>query len=241
MKKKSSITLGPGAPSLILIFVVLSLSVLAMLSLMTAKNDLQLSRRSAEAAETVYRLRERAEEKRAAVAALLASGGEEAVDVALETDARLAGIAWDDDSLVWDETDGTRTLHCALRVDGGTAWTAQRLSTNIAEDTAEEKEFAAKNALADAILHRQQALDAMLVRCAEGAADRDAYMARVSAALAEEPAAAGVRLEGENLVWVETDGTYRYLCTVVIHPLDAERRSDFAGVPELLEDDEEAP
>ena len=62
MKKKSSITLGPGAPSLILIFVVLSLSVLAMLSLMTAKNDLQLSHRSAEAAETVYRLREQAEE-----------------------------------------------------------------------------------------------------------------------------------------------------------------------------------
>ena len=62
MKKKSSIALGPGAPSLILIFVVLSMSVLAMLSLMTARNDLQLSRRSADVAEKVSELRERAEE-----------------------------------------------------------------------------------------------------------------------------------------------------------------------------------
>ena len=239
MKKKSSIALGPGAPSLILIFVVLSMSVLAMLSLMTARNDLQLSRRSADVAERVYELRERAEEKRAAVQALLAAGGEAAVDEALNSDPRLAGVTWDGDALTWSETDQTRTLSCALRLDGGTVWTAQRLSTNIAENTAEELEYAAKDALANEILRRQQALDEMLQRCAEGAADWQDYLKRVAEAMPNEPAAEGVRLEGDHLNWVETDGTYRYACSVVIHPLDAERRSDFASVPVLLEENVE--
>ena len=43
MKRKSSLSLGPGASSLILIFVVLSMSILGMLSLLTARNDLNLS------------------------------------------------------------------------------------------------------------------------------------------------------------------------------------------------------
>ena len=47
MKKRSSISLGPGAASLILIFVALSMAVLAMLALMTARNDQKLSDRSA--------------------------------------------------------------------------------------------------------------------------------------------------------------------------------------------------
>ena len=87
MRKKSSISLGPGASSLILIFVVLSMSILGMLSLMTARNDLNLSQRSAEATEMVYRLRERAEERRAAVERLLADGGVGALEAALAADA----------------------------------------------------------------------------------------------------------------------------------------------------------
>ena len=53
-RKKSSITLGPGASSLILIFVVLSLTVLGMLSLMTSRNDFRLAERSAQVTEAVY-------------------------------------------------------------------------------------------------------------------------------------------------------------------------------------------
>ena len=41
MKKKSNISFGPGAASLILIFVVLTLSVLSMLSLMNARGNIQ--------------------------------------------------------------------------------------------------------------------------------------------------------------------------------------------------------
>ena len=234
MSRKSHIWLGPGAPSLILIFVVLSMAVLAMLSLLSAKNDLQLSRRSAEAAEMVYRLREAAEEKRAAIGRRLAEGGEEALNEAMGTDPRLSGLTREGDQLAWTETDGVRTLHCAVRLDAGAAWMAQRLTTNIGEDTALEMETAAKLALADAILARQKALEGMLERCAQGADNEQAYLARVAEELPREPAAEGVSLEGKNLTWVETDGVYSYACSVVIHPLDAEHRSDFAGIPVLL-------
>ena len=130
-----------------------------------------------------------------------------------------------------------RALACALRVNGGTAWAEQRLSTSIADESAAEREAAQKLALADAMLERQAALESMLARCAEGAADWDAYIARVKAALPDEPAAAIVTLDGDRLNWVESDGTYAYSCSVVIHPLDAEHRSDFDGVPVQLDEE----
>ena len=237
MSKKGSIRLGPGAPSLILIFVALSMSVLAMLSLITARVDLQLSERSAEATETVYRLRERAEERRAAAGALMAAGGQEALEAALESDPALEGVTLEGDRMIWEERDDTRTLACAVSLSEGLPWAGQRLTTNIADETAEERETAAKSALADAILARQNALEEMLEGCAENAAGWEDYMTRVSAALKEKPEAEGVTLEGDTLSWIETDGVYSYACAVTIHPLDAEHRSDFAGIPELLEEE----
>ena len=61
MKKRSNISFGPGAASLILIFVVLTLSALGMLSLMNARNDRALSVRSAGVLERVYALNAQAE------------------------------------------------------------------------------------------------------------------------------------------------------------------------------------
>ncbi|MBR4234820.1 MAG: hypothetical protein IKR85_02010 [Clostridia bacterium] len=65
MKKKSSISFGPGAASLILIFVVLTLSVLGMLSLMNSRSDKVLSARHAGVIEGVYTLNAQAEKHRA--------------------------------------------------------------------------------------------------------------------------------------------------------------------------------
>ena len=65
MKKRSNISFGPGAASLILIFVVLTLSVLGMLSLMNARNDKALSQRNASVLECVYALSSEAERSRA--------------------------------------------------------------------------------------------------------------------------------------------------------------------------------
>ena len=118
MKKKSMISFGPGASSLILIFVVLALSTLGMLSLMNSRNDIRLSERSVQVTQAVYALQTAAEEKRAALDALLAKAAQEAdgqeayaaaVQAALPED-----VTWEDGALCWEETDGFRSLSCAL-------------------------------------------------------------------------------------------------------------------------------
>ena len=135
MNKKSNISFGPGASSLILIFVVLCMSVLGMLALMNGRNDARLSRRSAQVIEAVYRLNEQAEERRAALDALaVEAGGTDALEAALPEDVTL-----EDGALCWQETDGSRVLDCALRLlpDGSgacMAWLRHDL-------TAETEEF----------------------------------------------------------------------------------------------------
>ena len=80
MNRRSAISLGPGASSLILIFVVLAMAVLSMLSLMTARNDLKFSERSAAVIEAVYQLNETAEKRHAEVDRLLAECAAEVSD-----------------------------------------------------------------------------------------------------------------------------------------------------------------
>ena len=120
MNRKSSISLGPGASSLILIFVVLAMAILGMLSLMTVRNDLKFSERSAVVIEGVYRLNETAEERRAAVEQILA---EYAKDAGSEEAYLLAAAATlpedltiEENEIYWTESDGVRTLDCALRI-----------------------------------------------------------------------------------------------------------------------------
>ena len=137
MKKKSNVSLGPGASSLILIFVVLSLAVLGMLALMTARNDDRLSRRSAEVVQDVYLLSEQAEEHFAEVSELslelLAKG--ESADAFWQTlDFQLPDWAeLDGEAVVWKETDGTRTLDCAMTVLPERKWLRHILTSSIAD------------------------------------------------------------------------------------------------------------
>ena len=147
MKKKSVIALGPGAPSLILIFVVLSMSVLAMLALMNAKNDLNMSRRSAEVAEIVAQLNERAEARHRDLDLLLAACMEEAGD---EDEARALlatrlpdGVRLEDHTLLWSEVMDERQLDCALTLvdgEGGlhTEWSRHRLITQLGDGETED-------------------------------------------------------------------------------------------------------
>ena len=142
MRKKNSISLGPGAASLILIFVALAMAALGMLSLMTARNDLKLSSRSAEVTEAVYRLYAEAEERRAELDSLLVSAargsGDEADFYARVGESLPEDMALDDDLIVWTQTDGTRNLSCALRVqppyNGARAvWVRHSLTAEISE------------------------------------------------------------------------------------------------------------
>ena len=120
MKKKSMISFGPGASSLILIFVVLALSVLGMLSLMNSRSDIRLSERSVQVTQAVYALQTAAEEKRAALDSALCQAAREAdsqeayysaIEAALPDDMEFA-----DGVLSWEESDGYRFLNCVLEI-----------------------------------------------------------------------------------------------------------------------------
>jgi len=144
MKRKSSISLGPGAPSLILIFVVLALSMLSMLALMTGRNDHRLSNRSIEVMQSVYALNDTAEQTRAELDAILAeasqaAAGEEAylaqIRSQLPAGAELVGR-----EIVWTETDGFRNLHCAIEIlplgsEQRETWSCHTLTAIVAEET----------------------------------------------------------------------------------------------------------
>ncbi len=143
MKKKTLISLGPGAPSLILIFVILSLSILGMLSLMTARSDRKLSERTAEVIRAVYSLNNLAEEKAWKLNDILQTlaGENPSEDDFLKVlPGRLPeGVELEDGCLFWQETDESRILDCAVQVtweDGkaGITWIKHSLSTTIADD-----------------------------------------------------------------------------------------------------------
>ena len=120
MNRRSAISLGPGASSLILIFVVLALAVLSMLSLMTARNNLKFSELSAVVIESVYKLNEVAEERHAEIDRLLAACAAEASDdveylAAVEAVLPEDMEIWEGE-ISWSESDGTRMLDLALQV-----------------------------------------------------------------------------------------------------------------------------
>lgn len=141
-KKKSNISFGPGASSLILIFVVLTMSVLGMLALMNGRNDARLSDRSAQVIQAVYTLNGQAEERRAQLDALMKQTAEtartneeymEAIEAALPADVYL-----EEEALCWTESDGYRMLDCALTVqplgsEERTAWLRHNLTAETEE------------------------------------------------------------------------------------------------------------
>jgi len=126
VKRKGSITLGPGAASLILIFVVLALSMLSVLALMNSRSDVRLGRRSIEVTEDVYALNTATEVSRAQLDAILAQAAAEAGDgenaaadaqyLQLVAQRLPAEMELEGRKIRWTETDGVRNLHCAIEI-----------------------------------------------------------------------------------------------------------------------------
>ena len=128
MKKKSVVALGPGAPSLILIFVVLAMSMLGMLTLMNGRNDYKLSERSAQVTTALYELNAEAERSRISIDGILCRERELSSDDeqylsriagTLPLEYTLERVSGSDGSIAritWIQTDGLRNLHCALAV-----------------------------------------------------------------------------------------------------------------------------
>lgn len=137
MKRKSNVAIGPGAASLILIVVILSMGVLGMLALMNARNDARLSSRSTAVVVAGYELNDRAERRLAELDSAVAecaalSDGDDAFLTAVR--GRLPeGMLMDGRMVSWSETDGLRTLSCAVEVlplgDGQRlAWRTHRMT-----------------------------------------------------------------------------------------------------------------
>lgn len=121
MNRKSRVSFGPGAASLILIVVILSMSVLGILALMNARNDIKLCERSVQVVQAGYELNAEAERKLAsldAIAALYAVKSEDDDDYATAVRAFLpADMSMDGREISWNVTDGLRTLECAVTLN----------------------------------------------------------------------------------------------------------------------------
>ena len=119
MRKKSYTAPGIGAPSLLLILVVLSLSILAALTLMSARGDARLSERSAEVTESVYTLYGETEETLAAIDALVSSCRENAASeedfFALICEKMPESVAFSENMLYIKGTDGIREVTLTVR------------------------------------------------------------------------------------------------------------------------------
>ena len=112
--------IGPGAASLMLIVVVLSMSVLGMLSMMNARSDERLSARGVAVAEETYLLYSAAQSDRAALDGTLLTSAAGAAD----ENAYLAAVAQnlpgnmtlDGRTVRWSENGGAKTLECAAEI-----------------------------------------------------------------------------------------------------------------------------
>jgi len=118
--KQRKIALGPGAASLILIIVTLSMCVLCMLTFISAKNDLSLSTRSATMIQRVYALNDRSEHSLAALDEVLADCAAQTADDAayLELVAQQLpeGMEIEENTIFWMESEGDRALWCAVEL-----------------------------------------------------------------------------------------------------------------------------
>ncbi len=136
MQQKSKLSFGPGAASIILIVVILSMSILNLLSYMMTRNDLSLSERSAQVTEEVYELNAQSERSLAeldAISARVQSGTDSSEDYLARMAEELpAGMTLEGDVVTWVCGEGTHTLNCAavLPVDqenGHVAWQTHRM------------------------------------------------------------------------------------------------------------------
>ena len=145
---KRKIAVGPGASSLILIAVVLALSVLTVLTMISARSDEGMALRSVETRQEVYGLFAQGEASLAKLDGVVAGCLR---DGAADTDALLAavmeklpdGMRMRKDRVSWTEKSGTRNLECEVRIleigsEARLAWTKHVLA---AEDIWEDDGF----------------------------------------------------------------------------------------------------
>lgn len=141
--KQRKIALGPGAASLILIIVTLSMCVLCMLTYISARDALSLSSRSAEMIQQVYALHDQSERSLAKLDAALADceaqASNQAEYLSLVEQSLPEGMSMEEDTVVWTESQGERALLCAAKLApwGGTprlSWATHALTVETEDE-----------------------------------------------------------------------------------------------------------
>ena len=140
---KRKVALGPGAASLILIVVMLSLCMLSMLMEIGSRNDYSLTKRSAEMITRVYDLNSGAERRLAELDKVLVKCRKEAADMdsylALVEENLPEGMEIWDGEVSWSEPLDNRTLTCAIKVNEPDAetryeWVSHKLYVVVPEE-----------------------------------------------------------------------------------------------------------
>ena len=140
---KRKVALGPGAASLILIVVVLSLCMMAMLTQISARNDYNLCTRSAEMVQRVYELNAQSERKLAELDTLLVTAQKETggMEAYLEKVQALLpeGMTMEEDRVTWTEPLDNRNLECVVQLlppgeKQRTRWISHKLMVEEPED-----------------------------------------------------------------------------------------------------------
>ena len=117
---KRKVALGPGAASLILIVVVLSLAMLAMLAQISSRNDYSLSSRSAEMITRVYELHELSERRLAQLDAILVRCAEnaEGEEYLKKVEESLPeGMTMDGNIVSWSEPLDNRNMNIEVQLN----------------------------------------------------------------------------------------------------------------------------
>lgn len=139
---KRAFRLSPGAPSLVLIVVVLSMSIMGMLMFIRTQNDMRLSSRSVQVAGQDARLYVQAEENFAALDGMVlqcrlkAAGDEQLLELvaeALPEDMEMEGNV-----IFWQETDGGRIFWAGAQVqpvdsENRLTWHTRTLEAEVGE------------------------------------------------------------------------------------------------------------
>jgi hypothetical protein len=117
---KRKIALGPGAASLILIVVVLSLCMLAMLAQIGSRTDYSLASRSAQMITRVYELHDQSERRMAELDAILVRCQKETTDMAsylAKVEESLpSDMTLEEDIVSWQEPLDNRTMNCEVKL-----------------------------------------------------------------------------------------------------------------------------
>ena len=118
MQKKSRISFGPGAASIILIVVILCMSILGLLSLINSRNDIRLGERSANVIKVVYELNGQAEHSFADLDALAkdarSRAGSDEEYLSLIAEKLPEKMKLEGNTVSWTEADEYRELECRV-------------------------------------------------------------------------------------------------------------------------------